>query len=85
MAVPKLPLLSVVRWKNSLKFVTNIKPQVVFTKLSGLLDDMEFDEVTMNDLSSDQRLLLEYVLGISRGKCQPKACAWKIEPLNHAR
>ena len=43
------------------------QPQVVFTKLSGLLNDMEFDEVTMNDLSSDQRLLLEYVLGISRG------------------
>ena len=61
------------------------QPQVEFTKLSGPLYDMEFDEVTLNDLSSDQRLLLEYVLGISRGKVNPRFAAWKIGPLNHAR
>jgi hypothetical protein len=28
---------------------------------------------------------LEYVLGISRGKVNPRFAAWKIGPLNHAR
>ena len=42
-------------------------PQVEFTQLSGPLDidHMNFDEMTLDDLSSDQRLPLEYVLGIS--------------------
>ena len=35
------------------------------------LDHMKFDEMTLDDLSSDQRLLLEYVLGISEGKANP--------------
>lgn len=35
------------------------QPQVEFTKLSSPLDDMKFDEETLSDLSSDQRLLLE--------------------------
>ena len=42
-------------------------PQVKFTQLSSPLDHMKFDETTLDDLSSDQRLLLEYVLGISKG------------------
>lgn len=34
-------------------------PQVEFTKLSGSLNDVEFAEETVSDLSSDQRLFLE--------------------------
>ena len=60
-------------------------PQVEFTKLSGDLDNMKLSEDTLNDLSSDQRLFLEYVQGISRGKVNPRLAAWKIGPLNHAR
>lgn len=61
------------------------EPQVAFTKISGSLDEMEFNQQTLNDLSSDQRLLLEYALGISKGKVNPRFAAWKIGPLNHAR
>ena len=39
----------------------------------------------MNDLSSDQRLLLEYVLGISSGQVNQRFAAWKIGPVSHAR
>ena len=39
----------------------------------------------MNDLSSDQRLLLEYVRGVSAGEVNPRYASWKIGPLNHAR
>ncbi|KAK6178315.1 hypothetical protein SNE40_013114 [Patella caerulea] len=60
-------------------------PQVDFDKLSGPLDNMDISKETLNDLSSDQRLLLEYVWGISKGEVNPKHAAWKIGPLNHAR
>ena len=50
-------------------------PQVEFTQLSGPLDHMKFDDTTLDDLSSDQRLLLEYVLGISKGKVNPRFAA----------
>lgn len=60
-------------------------PQVEFPKVSSPLDDMVFDESTLHDMSSDQRLLLEYVRGISRGKVNPRFAVWKIGPLNHAR
>ena len=59
-------------------------PQVEFTQLSGPLDHMKIDKMTLDDLSSDQGLLLEYVLGISKGEqSQPKICClenWAIEP-----
>ena len=60
-------------------------PQVEFENISGELDDMKFPEETLKDLSSDQRLLYEYVIGISQGQVNPKYAAWKIGPLNHAR
>ena len=53
-------------------------PQVKFTQLSGPLDHMKFDETTLDDLSSDQRLLLEYVLGISKGEVNPRFAAWNL-------
>ncbi len=39
----------------------------------------------MDSLSSDQRLLYEYTVGISRGKVDPRFASWKIGPLNQAR
>ena len=60
-------------------------PQVNFFKFSGDLDDMEFSSEILKDLSTDQRLLLEYVIGISKGKVDSKYASWKIGSLNHAR
>ena len=39
----------------------------------------------MDSLSSDQRLLYEYTVGISRGKVDHRFASWKIGPLNQAR
>ena len=36
----------------------------------------------MDSLSSDQRLLYEYTVGISRGKVDPRFASWKIGPSN---
>ena len=60
-------------------------PKVEFTQLSGPLDHMKFDKTTLDDLSSDQRLLLEYVLRVSKGEVNPRFAVRKIGPLNHAR
>ena len=84
MAVPKVQLLSLVHWENSVKLPTMTCPQVEFTRLSGPLDHMKFDETTLDDLSSKQRLILEYVLGISKGKVNRRFAALTIGPLNHA-
>lgn len=60
-------------------------PQVKFRTLSGPLDDIQFPDDTLTDLSTDQRLLLEYIRGISSGTVDPRFAAWKIGPVNHAR
>jgi hypothetical protein len=60
-------------------------PQTKFTTLSGPLNDVQFPDETLADLSNDQRLLLEYIRGISSGRVDPRFAAWKIGPLNHAR
>ena len=39
----------------------------------------------MDDLSGDQRLLLDFAIGISRGKVYLRFAAWKIWPMNQAR
>ena len=39
----------------------------------------------MKDLSNDQRLLYEYIIGISQGEVNHKFAAYKIGPLMHAR
>ena len=39
----------------------------------------------MDSLSSDQRLLYEYTVGISRDKVDPRFASWKIGSLNQAR
>ena len=60
-------------------------PQTNITKVSGELDDIVYSEDTMKDLSTDQRLLLEYVHGISQGKVNAKFHVRKIAHLYNAR
>jgi hypothetical protein len=50
-------------------------PQVNFIRISGSLDDMEFPDVTIKDMKTDQRLLLEYSLGISGGRVDSRFSA----------
>jgi len=60
-------------------------PQVKFEHISGPLDNFYLPAKAMDDLSGDQRLLLEYAVGISRGKVNTRFASWKIGPLNQAR
>ena len=39
----------------------------------------------LNDLSNDQRLLYEYVIGIGKGHVSDRFASYKIGPANHAR
>ncbi|XP_047127788.1 uncharacterized protein LOC124808635 [Hydra vulgaris] len=55
-------------------------------KFEPVLTSLVFPENSViNDLSSDQRLLLEYVCGISSGVVNPVYAHYKIGPVNHAR
>nr|XP_047144775.1 uncharacterized protein LOC124818254 [Hydra vulgaris] len=55
-------------------------------KFELVLTSLVFPENSViNDLSSDQRLLLEYVCGISSGVVNPVYAHYKIGPVNHAR
>ena len=47
--------------------------------------EFHFGMKDMDSLSSDQRLLYEYTIDISRGKVDPRFASWKIDPLNQAR
>ena len=60
-------------------------PQTDFEAVKSPLEDFDFPEEVVKDLSTDQRLLLEYVKGISSGRVDSRFAAWKIGPLNHAR
>ena len=58
--------------------------QISFSTISRPLDSiLKIDEI--HDLSCDQRLLYEYIVGISRGKVDSRYASWKIGPLNQAR
>ena len=59
-------------------------PQVNFLPVSSPLEG-SYSVLIENDLTGDQRLLLEYAVGISRGKVDPQYAAWRIGPLNQAR
>ena len=59
-------------------------PQKSFSAVENPLE-FHFGMKDMNSLSSDQRLLYEYTIGISRGKVDPKFASWKTGPLNQAR
>ena len=47
--------------------------------------EFHFRMKDMDSLSSDQRLLYEFTVGISRGKVDRRFASWKIGPLNQAR
>ena len=61
-----------------------IYPQISFSTISRPLDSiLKIDEIY--DLSCEQRLLYEYVVGICSGKVDSRYDSWKIGPLNQAR
>ena len=59
-------------------------PQKSFSAVENPLE-FHFGMKDMDSLSSDQRLLYEYTVGISRGKVDPRFASWKNGPLNQAR
>ncbi len=59
------------------------KPQVKFEPIITCMIELPPDVV--QDLSTDQRMLYEYTLGISEGKIDPVWASRKCGPLNHAR
>ena len=61
----------------------NERPIVQFTAIPCTLDDMS-DEVKA-DLSTDQNLLLLFMLAISEGRLDGKLASRQIGPLNHSR
>ena len=60
-------------------------PQVDFEPISSSLDNHYSSITKIEDLSNDLRLLLEYALGISRGKFEPRYAAYRIRPLIQSR
>ena len=59
-------------------------PPKSFSAVENSLE-FHFRMKDMDSLISDQRLLYEYTVGISRGKVDPRFASWKIGPLNQAR
>lgn len=59
-------------------------PQVTFTAFGSPLDATCLTIDNKDDLSCDQRLLLEYTVGIFRGKADPRFASWKTGPINQA-
>ena len=49
------------------------------------LEELIFPDEIINGLSTDQRLLLEYVKVVSSSRVESRFASWKIGPLNHAR
>ena len=60
-------------------------PQVNFVPIEGPLKDIDFPDEVINDLSSDQRILLEFTRGVASGSVNLRWLHHKIGPLNHAR
>ena len=60
-------------------------PKADFETISSRLSTMKIDDKVKEDLSLDQRLLLEYVRGIATGQVEPKYAAWRIGPVGSAR
>ena len=59
-------------------------PKKSFSAVENPLE-FHFGMKDMDSLSSDQRLLYEYTVGISRGKVDPRFTSWKIGRLNQVR
>ena len=65
--------------------ITYDLPRITFTAVGSLLDTFCFTIKEIDNLSCDQRFLLEYTVGVSRGKMDPTFAEWKTGPLNQAR
>ena len=63
----------------------HLNPQVKFTKIDSPVKILNTSSEVIKDLSHDQRLLLEYCLGISKGFVNPIFFKRKIGPLNNAK
>ena len=59
-------------------------PQVKFEFIISPLDNLYLLVESMDHLSDDQQLLLEYAVGISWGQMNLKFASWKIEQMNQA-
>ena len=59
------------------------KKQVAFKAVPTTLEELSDDVLT--DLSTDQRLLYEYVVGISKGSVSERYVRYKIGDMSHAR
>ena len=81
MAPQKAPLHSMVHWVNYVQMIAHNLPQKSFSAVENPLE-FHFGMKDMDSLNSDQRLLYEYTVGISRGKVDPRFALWKIGPLN---
>lgn len=49
------------------------------------VEDMHFSDEVIKDLSSDQRLMYEHIIGISSGNMDLRFAHRRIGPVNHAR
>lgn len=61
-----------------MEVITRNLPQVEFPAINSLLDRFYLSTEAIDDLSGEHQLLLEYVVGISRGKVNLSFSAWKI-------
>ena len=71
MAPQKAALHSMVHWVNYVQMIAIIYPPKSFSAVENPLE-FHFRMKDMDSLSSDQRLLYEYTVGISRGKVDPR-------------
>lgn len=56
-----------------------------FEPVKSPVEDMEFSEQVLNDLSTDQRIFYEHIIGISKGNMSLRFAHHRIGPVNHAR
>ena len=61
------------------------RPQRRFKKVTSPLVNFPMEQAILMDLSSDQRILYEYSIGVSTGSVREPWINWKIGPLHHAR
>ena len=58
---------------------------VNFQSIKSPVEDMHFSDEVIKDLSSDQRLMYEHIIGISSGNMDLRFAHRRIGPVNHAR
>lgn len=60
-------------------------PVVNFQPIKSPVEDMNFSDEVIQDLSSDQRLMYEHIIAISSGNIDLSFAHRRIGPVNHAR